>query len=105
VLSRIGQTQPLAMTAIFIVSPMPANSMMTGTSTGGGTARRNSRTGSHTARTRRYEPMTVPRATPATAAHAYPADSRSTLGSTSSRSRSPVQTSGNVVRIVRSGGQ
>ena len=53
VLSRIGHTQPLAMTAIFIVSPMPANSMMTGTRTGGGTARRNSRTGSQTARTRR----------------------------------------------------
>jgi hypothetical protein len=68
VLRRTGQTQPLAMTTIFIVSPMPANSMMTGTRTGGGTARRNSRTGSHTARTRRYEPITVPSATPATAA-------------------------------------
>jgi len=42
VLSTIGQTQPLAITTIFMVSPMPANSMITGTGTGGGTARRRS---------------------------------------------------------------
>ena len=34
------------MTMTFIVSPMPANSMMIGTSTGGGMARKNSSTGS-----------------------------------------------------------
>ena len=42
---------------------MPANSMMTGTSTGGGMARKNSSTGSSDARAAAgYEPITTPSA-------------------------------------------
>ena len=105
VLSRIGHTQPLAITITFMVSPMPANRMMTGTSTGGGMARKNSSTGSSTARTRGIVPTSVPTPTPAATATPYPTASRARLGSTSARSRCPVQTSPKVRRMSRSGGK
>jgi hypothetical protein len=47
---------------------MPANSMITGTSTGGGTARKNSRTGSVAARNRGLAPIAIPAAMPIRAA-------------------------------------
>jgi hypothetical protein len=105
VLSRIGHRQPETMTSTFMVVPMPATRMKMGTSTGGGMARRNSSTGSRVARSRREEPTTTPRATPATLATANPASSRARLGRTSSTSRGPTQTPAKVSRIWRSGGR
>jgi hypothetical protein len=48
------------MTRIFRRSSIPAKSMMIGISTGGGIARRNSRTGSVSARSHRLDPMSTP---------------------------------------------
>ena len=70
VFSRIGHTQPDAMTRTFMRSPMPAIRMKTGTSTGGGIARRNSSTGSRNARTSRMLPISTPSPTPPTSASA-----------------------------------
>jgi hypothetical protein len=58
----------MAMTKIFMGSRMPRNSMSTGTRTGGGIARKNSRVGSRKARRRREEPMSMPSTMPNTSA-------------------------------------
>jgi hypothetical protein len=105
VLSRIGHRQPETITSTFMLLPMPAIRMKIGTSTGGGIARRNSSTGSQAARSRGEVPTATPRATPTTVARANPASSRARLGSTSSTSRGPSQTSAKVSRILRSGGR
>ena len=59
---------PETMTSTFIVSPTPESRMSSGTSTGGGVARKNSSTGSSVARTRACRPMTTPRPIPTSAA-------------------------------------
>ena len=84
---------------------MPATRMTTGTSTGGGIARRNSSTGSVSARNRGLAPIATPSAMPAHNATVYPTASRARLGATSSSSRRPNQVSRNAARIRASGGR
>jgi hypothetical protein len=70
VFSSTGHRQPETITSTFITSPMPATSMRIGTRTGGGTARRNSNSGSTTARSVRFAPTSMPSPMPSTSAAA-----------------------------------
>jgi hypothetical protein len=84
-----GQMHPEMMTTTFIESEMPIRSISTGTSTGGGTARKNSSTGSVRARSHVNDPIRRPPRMPRTMAAATPTKRRRRLGNTSERSRSP----------------
>src|SRR5699024_6290040 len=91
VLSRIGQTAPNTITAIFMSSPIPINSMNTGIKTTGGTARKNSMVGSISWRSQRNEPTSNPTTMPKMIDTMIPAIKRPTDGKTSVVIRDHVQ--------------
>lgn len=93
VFSRTGQMQPKTIVTIFISSEIPMMSISTGISTGGGIARRNSISGSRSARSHGMEPTASPITIPITMAASSPAVMRARLGSTSVRNRPENHTS------------
>ena len=96
-LSSTGQIAPEMITRIFIRSLTPTTSIRTGTSTGGGIARKNSNSGSVNRRSHLTSPIGTPSAIPSAIASPVPMAKRATLGSTSELSRSPNQVSRKVV--------
>src|SRR5690625_7571221 len=91
VFSRIGQTAPNTITAIFISSPIPISNINTGINTVGGMARKNSMVGSVSCRNQRNDPTSSPTTMPSTMDKIIPAIRRPTEGHTSVVIRDHVQ--------------
>src|SRR5690625_1731656 len=99
VLSRIGQTAPSTITAIFMSLPIPMSNINTGINTTGGTARKNSMTGSVSWRNHRNDPINRPTTMPKIMETTIPSSRLVTEGTTSVVIRSQVQVVANALVI------